>query len=177
MEILISLGYLALIVLSGVLYRLGGAGDLGDGYDFLRKRNMRLVGVSLVTAIMLFPANLIGLFFTIGVSVGVLSLGYGGKGEPKNEQSFLYRIFGEGTFFAVGFIFGLALIPFAIAEYLTGNVGAVKGAFYRMVLLTVLIPAIHVLRRPIKLFKWQFDSAQVEETLRGIAIAGTLLVI
>ena len=173
MEILIILGYIALTVLSGVLYRLGGAGDLGDGYDFLRKHNMKLVGVSLITAIMLFPANLIGLFFTIGVSVGVLSLGYGGRGEPKNEQSFLYRIFGEGTFFAVGFLFGLALLPFALAEYLTGNFRAVHGAIWRMLLLMVLIPAIHHFRRRV----FGFDEAQVEEFGRGVAIASTLLIV
>ena len=121
MEILISLSYLALIVLSGVLYRLGGAGDLQDGYDHLRKRNMRLVGVSLITAVLLLPsitvslASFIGLFFTIGLSVGALSFGYGGKGEPKSEQSFLYRIFGKGTFFAVGFI-RQALQAFALCR-------------------------------------------------------------
>lgn len=169
---------LALILLAGILYRLGGAGDVGDGYDFLRKRNMRLVGVSLVTAVLLLPAitvsiiSFIGLFFTIGLSVGVLSLGYGGKGEPKNEQSFLYRVLGERVFFGVGFLFGLALLPFGIGEYVIGNVGAIKGVGERMVILTVLIPAIHHFRRPIL----GLDSAQVEEFSRGIAITATLLI-
>lgn len=170
MGILISI---ALILLSGVLYRLGGAGNIGDRFDVLRTTKTRDWGVSFIVALLLIPSNFWGIFLAMGVTYGVLTMGYGGKGEPKNEQSFLYRHFGEYVFYAVGFLFGLSIFSFAIAEHLTGNVGIWYPFIGRILILTGLIPLIHNFRRPIL----GFDSAQVEEFGRGVAITSTLLLI
>ncbi len=158
--------------LGGILYRLGGAGNVGDKFDFLRNTLTRDIGMCLLIGLLLFPGNFWGIFLSMGFTYGASTLGYGGSGEPPQDQSDLYRLFGKYVFFAVGLIFGLALLPFAISEHLTGNIGIWKPFLLRTGLLTFLIPFIHHFRRPL----FGFDSAQVEEFLRGFTIAITCLV-
>ena len=87
--------YVIASIIGGILYRLGGAGNVGDKFDFLRTTKTRDYGVPLVLILLLYPSHWLGLFLTYGLQFGSLTLGYGGKGEPKNEQSFLYRMFGK----------------------------------------------------------------------------------
>ena len=161
-----------LSILAGIVYRLGGAGNIGDKFDVLRNTLTRDIGICLIIVVLLIPGNFWGIFLSMGLTYGVATLGYGGKGEPSKEQSDLYRMFKQYVFYAVGFLFGLAIFPFVIAEYLSGNIGIIRPFIERILLLTLWIPMIHVFRRPIL----GFDSAQVEEALRGFVIAFTMLI-
>ena len=160
-----------LAILGGILYRLGGAGNIGDKFDFLRNTLTRDIGICLLIGLLLIPGNFWGIFLSMGLTYGVCTLGYGGEGEPPAEQSDLYRMFGKYVFYAVGFLFGLAIFPYVIAQAITG-VAVWKPFLIRMALLTALIPLVHVLRKPI----FGFDSAQIEEFFRGFFITLTMLV-
>lgn len=163
-------------ILGGILYRLGGAGNVNpnDKFNWLRDTLTRDLGMCLLIGLMIFVSNLygaIGVFLSMGLTYGISTCGYGGKGEPPEEQSDLYRLFGKYVFFAVGFGFGLALLPYAIGMAM--NSTPIWKAFgIRVTLLTILIPLIHEWRTPI----FGFDSAQVEEFLRGHVIIITCLV-
>lgn len=152
--------------LGGIFYRLGGAGKTGDSWDFIRHTLIRDLGTALMQILVLYPANFWGLLLTFLASFGTNTIGYGGRGEPKEEQSKLYRIFGKYTFIALGFIFGLALIPYAVFE------SAWTPFIIRTIVLTIAIPLIHKWSKPV----WKFDTAQVEEFLRGFVLVITCLI-
>lgn len=170
MEILSNI---ILILVAGIFYRLGGAGNVGDKFDFLRNTKTRDAGVSYIMFLMLLPLGFWGAFFSMGLAWGAMSLGYGGRGEPREDQSDLYKLFGEKVFFAVGFLFGLCIIPVAIHQHLLGNVEIWKPFLARILILVGLIPLIHNYRRRV----FGFDEAQVEEFCRGVAIVSTLLIV
>ena len=161
-----------LSILSGILYRCGGAGTQPDCWNWLRDTYIRDVGVSALLILCLLPSSCwLGLLLSFGLSWGILSCGYGGEGEPLEDQSFLYRYFGKFVFIVVGLGFGLALLPYAINMAVNGNpIWKVFGI--GTILLTILIPVIHEFRIPIL---W-WDSAQVEEFERGFVIIRTCLI-
>jgi len=160
-----------LVLLAGILYRLGGAGKIGDNFDFLRDTLTRDIGICVIIGLLLIPSSFWGILLSMGLTYGVCTLGYGGEGEIPSEQSDLYRMFGNNVFYAVGFLFGLAVLPFVLFEYFSGNIFLWYAFLQRIVLLTLWIPTIHVFRRPV----FGFDSAQVEEFLRGVVITLTCL--
>lgn len=144
-----------LAIASGVLYRMGGS----QYYQTI----IRDAGVPATMLIALWPHDLamwIGAVLTFGATWGFLTMGYGGEGEPKEDQSDLYKIFGKNVFFALGFLYGIGALPWAIA---TGRWG---GFILRTIALTFLIPLIAKYARPV----WKWDRAQVEEWSRGFVI-------
>lgn len=146
-------------IASGILYRMGGA----SGYD----TKFRDLGLPAVMVLTLWPDTwplAIAAFFCFGISFGALTMGYGGEGEPREDQSPLYRIFKKNVFFALGFIYGIAAFPWPI---ITGNWA---GFLLRTLILTFGIPAIAWYSRPV----WKWDKAQVEEWARGFLFNITL---
>lgn len=156
---MVQILYVAFLTLvGGILGRLGGTNKGTAWRDW---------GVPSAVTFALLPTNFIGLFLSFGLLYGVLTMGYGGEGEPKEDQSFLYRVFGKEVFYVLGFLFGLTALPYAIFS------GHIILALVRCVILAFLVHLIHEKRRPI--LRW--DSAQVEEFLRySVLVLSTLLI-
>jgi len=93
-------------ILSGVLYRLGGAAKKGDWLDFLRNTKTRDWGCPLV---------IIGMANLFGISIAwywqLLSFGL----MWAALTTYWDEIFGYDNFYAHGLMVGLACVPFAIA--------------------------------------------------------------
>lgn len=141
---------LLLSLLAGWLYRLGGKAS-----PYLNTK-IRDVGVALVLWLALPHANIYATILSILAVFGVLTVGYG-------EDSPIFKKFGAHTFLVVGFLLGLALLPWATSRH------ALLPFIIRTAILTAVIHFAHVYRFLLANF-FPGDASDFEEFARGFAI-------
>jgi len=160
-----------LSILSGILYRLGGAGKLNNSFDFLRNTKARDIGCNVVVNSAIFillasngfkitPSLLIEYLLSIGFLLASLSTYWKKKGTNGNYF----------TWAVTGFFYGLSAIPFIFHT----NLWLVFTI--RTVILTLFI-MLWWKKHPqsIKLFNHVCNGAQIEEFGRGFMLALTTL--
>ena len=136
---------LLLSLLAGWLYRLGGKAGLDT--------KIRDFGVPAVLLLALPHANGYAMTLSALAFFGALSIGYG-------ENSPVHKKFGDNTFLVIGLLFGLALLPFAMAKH------ALLPFVIRTGILVAGIHLAHVYRTQMALF-FPGDTCDFEEFARG----------
>jgi len=160
-----------LSILSGILYRLGGAEKLNNSFDFLRNTKARDIGCNVICNSTIFILLLLkgftinlSLFLLYFLSIGLLLASLTTYWKKKGTGGNYF------TWGLTGFFYGLSAIPFIFYTHLW------LGFTIRMVILSLFVMLWNKSHpQSITIFRTAWDGSQIEEFGRGVVLTLTVL--